>query len=53
MHYPPYLFTLCMEVIRNVKANTGTTISIEKGSASYADDVVHLGCAAKHTGETI
>jgi hypothetical protein len=43
-----------MEVIRNVKANTGTTIFHKtKQCLLYAEDVVLLGCAVKYTGETI
>jgi len=54
MHYPHSLFTLCMEVIKNVKANTGTTIFHRtRQCLLYADDVVLLGCAVKHTGEII
>jgi hypothetical protein len=54
MHYPHSLFTLCTEVIRNVKVNKGTTIFHRtRQCLLYADDVVLLGCAVKHTGETI
>jgi hypothetical protein len=43
-----------MEIIRNVKANTGTTIFHRtRQCLLYADDVVLLGCAVTHTRETI
>jgi hypothetical protein len=42
-----------MKVIRNLKANTETTIFHRRQCLLYADDVVLLGCAVKHTGETM
>lgn len=55
MHYPHSLFTLCMEKVkRNVKANKGTTLFHRtRHCLLYADDVVPLGWAVNHTGETI
>jgi hypothetical protein len=49
------LFNLCMEkVIRNVKAVPGVTIfNRTRQSLLYADDVVVLGCAVKHSAETL